>query len=97
MNNKEAIEILKVYKQKLENSCSNQLDEDIMAFDFAIKALDLVEQLENMRDNAYRLYNVEKGDGDYSYGRKQVLGTVHSDLEELLEVFEEAENVKNSN
>lgn len=40
MTNKEAIEILKVYKQKLENSCSNQLDEDIKAFDLALKALE---------------------------------------------------------
>ena len=54
----------------------------------AIKALDMVEQLENMRDNLYRLYEVEKGNDDYSYGRKQVLGTVHSDLEELLERFD---------
>ena len=40
MNNKEAIEILKVYKQKLEYSCSNQLDKDIEAFSLAIKALE---------------------------------------------------------
>jgi len=33
------MEILKVYKQRLENSCSNQLDEDIKAFDLAIAAL----------------------------------------------------------
>ena len=38
--NKEAIEILKAYKQRLENSCSNQLDEDIKAFDLALKALE---------------------------------------------------------
>lgn len=39
MTNKEAIEILKAYKQRLENSCSNQLDKDIKAFDIAIGAL----------------------------------------------------------
>lgn len=34
-----AIEILEVYKVKLTESCSNQLDEDIKAFDMAINAL----------------------------------------------------------
>ena len=53
-------------------------DSEYKELKLAIKTLDIVERLENMRDNAY--------------GRKQVLGTVHSDLEELLEVFEEAEN-----
>lgn len=38
--NEEAIEILKGYKQRLENSCSNVLDEDIKALDLAIKALE---------------------------------------------------------
>jgi hypothetical protein len=90
MNNEDAIAILENLKTQGECFFSRRL-----ALDLAIKALDLVEQLENMRDNAYRLYNVEKGDGDYSYGRKQVLGTVHSDLEELLEVFKEAENEDN--
>lgn len=79
MTNKEAIEKLKEilfmtgYKETLN---------------LAIKALDMVEQLENMRDNLYRLYEVEKGNDDYSYGRMQVLGAVHSDLEELLERFD---------
>ena len=40
MNNEEAIEILKGYKQRLEASCSNQLEEDKEAFDLAIKALE---------------------------------------------------------
>ena len=97
MTNKEALEIIRAYKKKLENSCSNQLDEDIKAFELAIKALDMVEQLKNMRDNTLHLYEVEDGNGDYSYGRKQVLGTVHSDLEELLEVFKEAENEQTTN
>ena len=39
MTNREAIEILKAYKQRLENSCSNQLDKDIKAFDIAIGVL----------------------------------------------------------
>jgi hypothetical protein len=34
-----AIEILEVYKAKLTQSCSNQLDEDIKAFDMAINTL----------------------------------------------------------
>ena len=40
MTNKEAIEILKGYKQRLECSCSNKLDKDIEAFYMAIKALE---------------------------------------------------------
>lgn len=40
MTNKEAIEILKGYKQRLENSCSNVLEEDIKAFNIAIMALE---------------------------------------------------------
>ena len=44
MNNKEAIEILKAYKQKLDNACSNQLDEDSKAFDLAINALEFQEK-----------------------------------------------------
>ena len=39
MTNKEALEIIKAYKQRLVNSCSNKLDEDTNAFDLAIKAL----------------------------------------------------------
>ncbi len=35
-----AKEILEGYKQRLTESCSNQLDKDIKAFDLAIKALD---------------------------------------------------------
>lgn len=42
MSKEEAIEILKAYKQNLLNSCSNQLDGDIEAFDIAIKALDFL-------------------------------------------------------
>jgi hypothetical protein len=41
-----------------------------------------------MRDKVYRLYEAENGNNDYSYGREQVLGTVYSDLEELLEGFD---------
>ena len=40
MNSKEAIEIIKEYKYKLEVSCSNQLDKDIEALDLAVKALE---------------------------------------------------------
>ena len=39
MTNERAVEILKAYKQRLEASCSNQLDADIDAFDMAIKLL----------------------------------------------------------
>ena len=40
MTNEEASKIIKAYKQRLENTCSNKLDEDINAFDLAIKALE---------------------------------------------------------
>lgn len=88
MNNKEAIEYLKEAQSHidLENGGNTQKVYD--AIDMAIKALEMVEQLENMRDNLYRLYEAENGNDDYSYGRMQALGTVHSDLEELLEEFD---------
>ena len=90
MTNKEAIGIIKIIREDyIPRTTFQEVNE---ALDTAIKAIDVIEQLKNMRDNAYCLYKVEKGDDDYSYGRKQVLGTVHSDLEELLEVFKEAEN-----
>ncbi len=57
MTNEEAAEILKLYKQRLDESCSNLLDRDKAAFDLAIKALEEVEGLpENLhreREQAY--------------------------------------------
>lgn len=44
MTNKEAIEILKEYKQRLYDFFPNLLNEDIEAFDLAISALDFKEQ-----------------------------------------------------
>ena len=49
MTTQEAVEIIEAYKQKLENSCSNQLDKDIMAFDLAIEALEDKYKLELWR------------------------------------------------
>lgn len=43
MTNKEAIEILQGYKSRLTNSCSNLLDDDIEAFNIAIKAMHIVD------------------------------------------------------
>lgn len=40
MTNEEATEIIKAYKDRLTNSCSNLLDNDIEAFTLAIKALE---------------------------------------------------------
>lgn len=40
MTNKEAIEILKLYRKRLTDSVSNQLDKDIEAFNVAIKSLE---------------------------------------------------------
>ena len=42
MTGEEALKIIRAYKQRLENSCSNQLDEDIEAFNFAIRAMRIV-------------------------------------------------------
>lgn len=46
MTRKEAIEILKAYRDKLSNSASNQLDKDIKAFDIAINSLEIDERYE---------------------------------------------------
>jgi len=40
MTREEAIEIIKAYREKLNNSVSNQLDGDIKALDMAISALE---------------------------------------------------------
>ena len=40
MTNREAIEILRMYKQRLDESCSNLLGNDKEAFDLAIKTLE---------------------------------------------------------
>lgn len=51
MAREEAIEILKGYKLRFEQSCSNQLEEDIKAFDMAIEAL---QELPKRRKEAKR-------------------------------------------
>lgn len=62
MTNEQTIEILKGYKQRLENSCSNLLDEDLQALDVAIKALEEIEGLkeENHRNfvNSHQLVKI---------------------------------------
>ena len=58
------------------------------AIRLAVDSFEIIKSLMDMRDNALRLYEAEDGNTDYSYGRKQVLGTFHSDLEDLLEDFE---------
>ena len=45
MTNEEAIEIIKAYKDRLTNSCSNLLDNDIEAFTIAIEAMEENEKL----------------------------------------------------
>ena len=46
---------------------------------------DIKQEIQTMCDNAKILYDQENGREDYSFGRKQVLGTVHDDLTEILE------------
>ena len=45
MTNKEAMEIMKGYREKLTNSCANNLFDDIEAFNIAIEALDNIDEL----------------------------------------------------
>lgn len=45
MTNKEAAEILKLYNQRLDGSCSNLLGRDKEALVLAIKALEDVDEL----------------------------------------------------
>lgn len=49
MINEEAIKIIKAYKDRLTNSCSNQLGNDIEAFDLAINALEEAEDWHNLK------------------------------------------------
>ena len=39
MNKEESLEIIKAYRDKLKNSVSNQLEDDIAAFDMVIEAM----------------------------------------------------------
>lgn len=52
MTNREAAEILKLYKQRLDESCSNLLDRDKEAFDLAIKALEQMD-IRKLEQEAY--------------------------------------------
>ena len=45
MTNKEAKEIMSLYKQRLDESCSNLLERDKEAFSIAIEALDNIDEL----------------------------------------------------
>ena len=50
MTKQEALEIIKGYKQRLDESCSNQLDNDKEAFALAIKALETSDDMVSRRD-----------------------------------------------
>jgi hypothetical protein len=57
MTKQEALEIIKGYKQRLDESCSNQLDKDKEAFALAIKALETIDDMVSRRDlKAYFAY-----------------------------------------
>ena len=64
MTNKEAILILKAYKDKLTSSVSNQLDRDIESFDLAIKALEMVDDVNH---KVYRNENCPQKHKCYDY------------------------------
>ena len=57
MTNKEAIEILKLYRKRLTDSISNQLDKDIEAFEIAIKNLE--NQKTGHWERKYNIYTLE--------------------------------------
>ena len=65
MTNEKAVEILKAYKQKLEVSCSNQLYEDIEAFDIAIQAIETGEVYMAGKDYNLYLEGYKEGMSDY--------------------------------
>ena len=48
MTSEEAIKILEAYKQRLVNSVTIGLEEDIKAYDMAIKALRLLDKLDEI-------------------------------------------------
>jgi hypothetical protein len=66
MTVEEALVIIKAYKQKLENSCSNQLDEDIKAFNLAIKALEDATPIESIITKGGMTLSLKKPDIEIS-------------------------------
>ena len=60
MTNEEAIQIMEAYRDKLQNACSNQLCEDIQAFNMAIEYLKkdtLSQELNKLNEENVRLKN----------------------------------------
>lgn len=55
MNKEESLDIIKAYRDKLKNSASNQLEDDIAAFDVAIEAL----KIESCEDAISRVETVK--------------------------------------
>lgn len=66
MTYKEAILILKLYKQELEDSCSNLLENDIKAFDLAIKALEDATPIESITTKGGMTLSLKKTDIEIS-------------------------------
>ncbi len=60
MTEKEAIEIIEAYKDRLTSSCSNQLYKDICAFEMAIRGL---RTLDNQQDIIKSSYDRGYADG----------------------------------
>lgn len=72
MTNKEALEIIEAYRDKLKSSASNELDEDIAAFDAAIDALKIEKTghwISNFNGTMYcsRCHTWFKDDDRYYY------------------------------
>ena len=69
MKREDVIEILKGYKQRLDASCSNQLDVDKEAFEFAINAVETGEIY--MTGEDYNLFLEGYKQGKKDFGRPQ--------------------------
>lgn len=65
MKREDVIEILKGYKQRLDTSCSNQLDADKEAFDFAIDAIETGEIYMTGEDYNLFLEGYKQGKKDF--------------------------------
>ena len=70
MIREEVIEVIKAYKDKLNNSASNQLDGDIEAFDMAIKALEQKPKTGHWIEKDDNLYECSEC-GQYIYSETE--------------------------
>lgn len=75
MKREDVIKILKGYKQRLDTSCSNQLDVDKEAFDFAIDAIETGEIYMTGKDYNLFLEGYKQGKKDFERPRGRWIQT----------------------